>query len=244
VIGAERGSVTLIVAAALAFAGILAAFGADVTRAIAGRGRAQAAADAAALAAAQELVVPSDRSLQEVAAEYAERGGARLESCSCDPASDEVVVTVALDVELPLLGQVRTVRARARAVVEATAGTQGLQAWFVARLACLVGRVPGIRVVSGFRTRSEQARLHEQRPDLAAPPGRSMHERGLAADLAFPSGSAQAAAHSLADACGLHFPVQGEPWHVEPISRGPSPGGTSDPRLPLDPDALRPEASR
>jgi uncharacterized membrane protein len=76
----ERGSVTLIVAASLAFAAVIGAFGADVTRAISARGRAQAAADAAALAAAQELLVPSGRSPGEVAAEYAERGGARLES--------------------------------------------------------------------------------------------------------------------------------------------------------------------
>jgi secretion/DNA translocation related TadE-like protein len=212
----ERGSVTLIVAATLAFAAILAAFGADVTRAIGARGRAQAAADAAALAAAQELVVSSGRPLDEVAAEYAERGGARLESCSCDSASDDVVVGVALDVQLPLLGQVRTVRARARAVVEAPAGTQGLQPWFVGRLTCLFQEVPGIRVVSGFRTRAEQARLHEQRPDLAAPPGGSMHERGLAADLAFPSDFAERTAHALAARCGLEFTVAREPWHVEP----------------------------
>src|SRR5687768_2975580 len=114
----ERGSVTLIVAASLAFAGVIGAFGADISRAIAARGRAQAAADAAALAAAQELVISSGRPPQEVAAEYAERGGARLESCRCDPAADEIFISVALDVHLPLLGQMRTVRARARAVVE------------------------------------------------------------------------------------------------------------------------------
>lgn len=214
----ERGSVTLIVAAALAFAGLIGAFGADVTRAISARGRAQAAADAAALAAAQELLVPSGRSPGEVAAEYAERGGARLESCRCDPAADEIVVSVALDVDLPLLGQLRTVHARARAVVEAPAGTQGLQGWFVARLTCLFNRVAGIRVVSGFRTRAEQARLHRERPDLAAPPGRSMHERGLAADLAFPSRFAELTTHSIADVCGLEFPVNKEPWHVEPVN--------------------------
>jgi secretion/DNA translocation related TadE-like protein len=228
VTGNERGSVTLIVAASLAFAAVVGAFGADVTRAIAARGRAQAAADAAALAAAQELVVSSGRPLEEVAAEYAERGGARLESCNCDPGSDEVVVTVALDVELPLLGQVRTVRARARAVAEPPAGRQGLQPWFVARLTCLFERVPGIRVVSGFRTRAEQARLHAERPELAAPPGSSMHERGLAADLAFPSGSGRRAAHSLATGCGLGFPVAGEPWHVEPSSRSPPRAKSSD----------------
>jgi hypothetical protein len=207
--------VTLIVAASLAFAAVIGAFGADATRAIAARGRAQAAADAAALAAAQELVISSGRPPQEVAAEYAERGGARLQSCRCDPAADEVLVSVTLDVHLPLLGQVRTVEASARAVVEAPAGTQGLQGWFVARLACLFNRIPGIRIVSGLRTRAEQARLHTERPDLAAPPGRSMHERGLAADLAFSSEFAQRAAHSGAGVCGLGFPVAGEPWHVE-----------------------------
>jgi secretion/DNA translocation related TadE-like protein len=118
----ERGSVTLIVAASLAFAGVIGAFGADISRAIVARGRAQAAADAAALAAAQELVISSGRPPQDVAAEYAERGGARLDSCRCDPAVDEVVVSVTLDVHLPLLGQDRTVRARARAVVEAPTG--------------------------------------------------------------------------------------------------------------------------
>lgn len=102
---------------------MLAAFTADLTRVVAARGRAQAAADAAALAGAQELVVSSGRSPEEVAAEYAERGGAWLESCQCDPSADEVVVSVALDVHLPLLGQVRIVRARARAVAEAPAGT-------------------------------------------------------------------------------------------------------------------------
>ena len=206
---------TLIVAASLAFAAVIGAFGADATRAIAARGRAQAAADAAALAAVQELVISSGRPPQEVAAEYAELGGARLQSCRCDPAADEVLVSVTLDVHLPLLGQVRTVEASARAVVEAPAGTQGLQGWFVARLACLFNRIPGIRIVSGLRTRAEQARLHTERPDLAAPPGRSMHERGLAADLAFSSEFAQRAAHSGAGVCGLGFPVAGEPWHVE-----------------------------
>ena len=214
----ERGSVTLIVAASLAFAGVISAFGADITRAIAARGRAQATADAAALAAAQELVVSSGRPLEEVAAEYAKRGGARLDSCRCDPAADEVVVSVALDVHLPLLGQIRTVRATARAVVGTATGTQGLRGWFVARLVCLFNRVHGIRIVSGFRTRAEQAQLHAERPDLAAPPGRSMHERGLAADLAFPSRFAQLTAHSVAAVCGLEFPVTKEHWHAEPSS--------------------------
>lgn len=215
----ERGSVTVIVAASLALASVFAAFAADVSRTVAARGRAQAAADAAALAAAQELVISSGRPPEELAAEYAQRGGGRLESCRCDPGADEIIVSVALDVHLPLVGHIRTVRARARAVVEAPSGTQGLQGWFVARLACLFNLVPGIGIVSGFRSRSEQARLHTERPDLAAPPGRSMHELGLAADLRFPSSSAQRTAHSTAGGCELVFPVEGEPWHVEPATR-------------------------
>jgi secretion/DNA translocation related TadE-like protein len=117
----ERGSVTLIVAAALGFSAVITAFAADTTLAVGARTRAQAAADAAALGAAQELVAASGQSPAAVAAEYAERSGARLVSCRCDPSSDEIVVRVELEVRLPLLAQVRTVEARARAVLSSGA---------------------------------------------------------------------------------------------------------------------------
>ena len=214
--GASRGSASLVLMVALGVAAIQAAFGADVTRASAGRVRAQAAADAAALAAAQELVVPSDRTPAEVAAEYAEMGGARLMACRCDPGADDVVVTVELDARLPFLDQVRTVTASARAVVAAPGGTEGLRPMFAARLSCLFGRVDGLSIVSGFRTRAQQAALYREKPHLAAPPGHSNHERGLAADLAFASDAARRAAHREAAACGLGFPVSYEPWHIEP----------------------------
>ncbi|MGH2724344.1 MAG: Rv3654c family TadE-like protein [Actinomycetota bacterium] len=213
---ASRGSASLVLMVALGFAAILAAFGADVARASAARGRAQAAADAAALAAAQELVVPSDRSPAEVAAEYAELDGASLVACRCDPGGDDVVVTVELDVHLPLLGQVRTVTASARAVVAAPARSEGLRPMFAARLSCLFARVRGLSIVSGFRTRAQQAALYRHKPHLAAPPGHSNHERGLAADLGFASDAARRAAHREAASCGLGFPVSHEPWHVEP----------------------------
>jgi secretion/DNA translocation related TadE-like protein len=214
---AQRGSVSLVVAATLAFGAVLAAFSADLARVTVGRARAQAAADAAALAAAQQLIRPSDRSPAELAAEYAERGGTELLACRCDPGATEAVVTVERDVVLPLLGQVRTVRASARAVVAVPPGTEGLQPFFVARLWCLFDRVDGLWIVSGFRTRAEQAALHEQKPGLAAPPGHSNHELGLAADLGYPSPEAEDAAHTAAPGCGLAFPMSYEPWHVEPI---------------------------
>jgi secretion/DNA translocation related TadE-like protein len=213
----QRGSVSLVVAAALGFATLLASFTADVSKVTTGRAGAQSAADAAALAAAQEMVRPTGRSPTEVARQYAEHHGARLVSCGCPAGGSEALVTVAMEVDLPLLGQTRTVRASARAIVAAPPGSDGLQPFFVARLACLFGRVHGLWIVSGFRTYEEQAELYEQNPDLAAPPGTSNHELGLAADLGYPTIQAQADAHRQAPGCGLEFPIPYEPWHVEPI---------------------------
>jgi secretion/DNA translocation related TadE-like protein len=213
----QRGSATVLLMAALSFATVLVVFTADLSRASEGRGRAQLAADAAALAAAQELALPSGRAPAELAAGYASRNGAVLVACRCETGTDEAVVTVEVDIGLPFLGQTRVVRAVARAVVAAPPGTDGLQPFFVSRLACLFERVDGLWIVSGFRTRAEQATLFREKPDLAAPPGHSNHELGLAADIGFPSAAAQQAAHAHALACGLEFPVDGEPWHAEPL---------------------------
>jgi secretion/DNA translocation related TadE-like protein len=212
----QQGSASLLVMVALLFATLLAAFSADLSRASAARGRAQAAADAAALAAAQELAVPGSDDPAEVAAAYAERNGARLLECVCPSGAREATVAVAIEVELPLLGQTRTVRASARAVIAAPTGAEGLRPFFVSRLNCLFDEVGGLWIVSGFRTRSEQAELYAEKPHLAAPPGHSNHELGLAADLGFPSDAARAEAHAAAPGCGLRFPVGYEPWHVEP----------------------------
>lgn len=103
-------------AAVMAFAGILAALGADLSGAAIAATRLQGVADAAALAAAQELVLPSGRSPAEVASEYAARGGARVVACRCDPSGNDVVVEVATEVILPFLGRSRTVHRAARAV--------------------------------------------------------------------------------------------------------------------------------
>jgi secretion/DNA translocation related TadE-like protein len=216
-VNGQRGSASLVVAAALAFAAVMTAFSADLSRVTVARAEAQTAADAAALAAAQELIRPSGRTPTEVAEEYAERHEARLVSCICDPDATEAVVTVRVEVTLSLLVQTRTVTASARAVVTAPPGSEGLQPYFAARLACLFAEVEGLWIVSGYRTRAEQVALYEQKPGLAAPPGESNHELGLAADLGYPAGDAEAAAHRVAAPCGLEFPVPYEPWHVEPI---------------------------
>jgi secretion/DNA translocation related TadE-like protein len=117
-LNAERGSVSLILVAAMGFSVILGALIVDVARASGAKARAQAAADAAALAAAQEQILPSGRSPEGVAAEYAERNGARLVACRCPEDGMAAVVVVELNVRLPGLGVTRAVRAAARAVME------------------------------------------------------------------------------------------------------------------------------
>jgi secretion/DNA translocation related TadE-like protein len=213
----QRGSASVVVVAAVALAGIVAAFSADLSRVVVARARAQTAADAAALGAAQELLIPSGTSPEQVAADFADRNGGRLVGCRCDPGSTEAVVTVEVEVALPLLAQTRTVQTSARAVIAAPPGSESLQPFFVDRLSCLFHEVDGLWIVSGFRTRAEQAALFEAKPGLAAPPGSSNHELGLAADLGYPSEEAERAAHARASSCGLEFPVPYEPWHVEPI---------------------------
>lgn len=78
-----------------------------------------------------------------------------------------------------------------------------------------------IWVVSGYRSEEEQARLwqqalrdygsEEEARMWVAPPGKSNHGKGIAADL----GGDLDLAHELAPRFGLHFPMSWEPWHAE-----------------------------
>jgi secretion/DNA translocation related TadE-like protein len=118
-VSSERGSVSILVAAAVAMTLILVMGVADVARALIARTRAEAVADLAALAATQELALPSGIDPGVLAADYAGRNGAELVSCSCAEGSLEAVVTVAVHVDgflLPIAG--RDVFARSRAVVD------------------------------------------------------------------------------------------------------------------------------
>lgn len=117
--GSERGSVSVVVAAAVAMALVVTMGAADVGRALIARSRAEVAADLAALAAAQELALPSGTEPGQIATEYAVRNGARLLSCGCAEGSSEAIVRVAVLVEgflLPLAD--RDVIGVARAVVD------------------------------------------------------------------------------------------------------------------------------
>ena len=92
---------------------------ADVGRALIARSRAEAAADLAALAAAQELAFPSGVDPATLAADYADRNGGRLVSCTCAAGTLEATVEVAVPVRgflLPIPD--RDVIGVARAVVD------------------------------------------------------------------------------------------------------------------------------
>ena len=117
---AERGSITVLSAAVMAALVVLAMGASDVARVLHAASRAQTAADAAALAAAQALAIdepgPEPTAL---AGEYAARNGAALETCACDRGTFEASVTVRLQVgDLFLVAGDRTVRAEARAQVD------------------------------------------------------------------------------------------------------------------------------
>ena len=119
----QRGSVSIVVAGVAVIALVSSLGLADVGKALVARSRARAAADAAALAAAQQLALPGADTPTEVAADYADRNGARLVSCSCSSGTLEALVEVELPVGgLLLASDGLTVRSRARAVVDAASG--------------------------------------------------------------------------------------------------------------------------
>jgi secretion/DNA translocation related TadE-like protein len=118
-VGDERGSVSVVVAAAVGMALVVTMGAADVGRALIARSRAEAVADLSALAAAQELAFPSGTDPASFAADVAIRNGARLVSCSCAEGTSEAIVRVGIPVGgflLPLAD--RDVIGVARAVVD------------------------------------------------------------------------------------------------------------------------------
>ncbi|HYJ60802.1 MAG TPA: hypothetical protein VE032_04980 [Actinomycetota bacterium] len=91
---------------------------------LAARSSARTAADAAALAAAQEMAFATGADPAELAAAYADRNGAELTSCTCAAGALAATVEVRAPVrDLLLLPGDRVVVARARAVVDLPAPT-------------------------------------------------------------------------------------------------------------------------
>lgn len=115
----ERGSVTVIVATLVLVILVLSLGIADLGRVLVARSHARTAADAAALAVAQELVLPTGRDPVDVAIEYAVRNGAHVQVCRCAAGTFETTVTVAIDVDgLLLVPGSLSVSAAARAIID------------------------------------------------------------------------------------------------------------------------------
>jgi hypothetical protein len=198
----ERGQAVPIVAVLVLVAGGLAIavgqFGVAAVRA----GRAQTAADAGALAAAV-----ADRA---AATDAVAANGGRLVDVVRD--GDDVEVLVAVGDALA--------RARARRQTPVMAPT-GRQAGLAPAMLAAVARAEQLLgeelpITSGRRSEADQRRLWEARdtnPYPVAPPGTSMHEQGLAVDVA--RGFVTTLLAVAADA-GLCRPLPGaDPVHFE-----------------------------
>jgi D-alanyl-D-alanine carboxypeptidase/Putative Flp pilus-assembly TadE/G-like len=217
--------VTIIVSTLLSFS--CATFVLDVGRITWERAQAQTAADAAALAAIAESGPYGNGDPQLEARRFARANGAEVVQCLCDQGATAMQVKVSLG----------RITAAARAVLDPSLlrasvafSKEGLQPQLAVAVRRLVAAANGaVRVVSGFRFPQEQTLLWDRalakygNPQRAqrwvAPPGNSMHERGLAVDL----GGDLGLASTLIDELHLPMwrPLANEPWHFELLgSRG------------------------
>lgn len=198
-----------------------AGFLGDLHSATVARLKAQTAADAAALAAASEGTPYGVGAPDALAREYAEANDGRMLSCDCAPGAAAAQVTVSVD----------GVTARARAEYDpsrlrplAPGGSAGLHPRLASAVESLLREAGGaLRIVSGYRSPERQRELwrralteygsSDAADDWVAPPGHSMHERGLAVDL---GGDLELAARLVAElGLPLHRPLPHEPWHFE-----------------------------
>lgn len=95
-----------------------------------------------------------------------------------------------------------------------------------------------IKLYSGYRSPERQKELFADAvkkygsPEAArrwvAPPGRSRHNYGLAADLKFLTPGAKEWAHQNASKYGLNFRMAHESWHIEPIGASSNVPASSD----------------
>ena len=113
---------------------------------------------------------------------------------------------------------------RTAPVASQGATATGFRPSFAQKLNALVAASGGrLSVTSGFRSPEHQARLYanavkkygseQAARKWVAPPGRSKHGEGVAADL----GGDLAWAHANAKKFGLYFPMPWEDWHTEEL---------------------------
>ena len=106
--GRERGGVSIVMLGVLVVGLVLAMGAARLGGALVGRARAESAADAAALAAADRLALgDGPGAARDAAATTAVSNDARLVSCTCSGTTAEVVVEVDIPAWGALLGPAR-----------------------------------------------------------------------------------------------------------------------------------------
>lgn len=112
---------------------------------------------------------------------------------------------------------------RLRAFVEASGGRIGFTSGYRSRerqqqLFCKKARDFGYRGNCDADYMAVNApEVYAQVRTWVAHPGRSNHQRGVAADLTFEDDAALNWAHSNASRFGLVFPLAHENWHIEPM---------------------------
>jgi hypothetical protein len=117
---------------------------------------------------------------------------------------------------------------------------------FAKKLQAMFADNPNLSLTSGWRDPATQARLYREKPNLAAPPGKSNHEKGTAADIGPPSEYGWIAANL--GKYGLFLPMPNtaerkakgkkiEPWHVEPAGGGAAAATSGTPVTAATPTA-------
>ncbi|TXH55382.1 MAG: hypothetical protein E6Q97_08910 [Desulfurellales bacterium] len=118
------------------------------------------------------------------------------------------------------------------------ANLDGVDEWFRNALERMIADAPGgVSITSGFRSVEHQQRLWDQAvarygseqaaSHWVARPGGSNHNHGVAVDLHFSSSAVREWFHANASRYGLGFPMDHEPWHIEPygVRNGTYQGG-------------------
>jgi secretion/DNA translocation related TadE-like protein len=119
-LNADRGNVSISLLGLVAVVSILILGLGDLSVFLLARSKAQTAADAAALAAAAELLPGPGRGPAVEARRFAEANGATLLQCLCPPKDDAAVVRVSVPARFAILRAVGAYRVigRARAEVD------------------------------------------------------------------------------------------------------------------------------
>ena len=169
----ERGSTLPFIALTIVLVGVIVILVGRMGGAATSRAGARSAADAAALAGAAAGRTAAD--------ELARANGAELLSFKEIGLDTEVRVRLG---PAEAVGRARRTGDRGGGGVGATKGLAAAMRAALARAEQLLGRP--VPITSGYRSTEAQAQLYVNRgsnPYPVAPPGSSMHERGLAIDV-------------------------------------------------------------